>query len=366
MNKILIGIVGCGTISQIYIENLNNRFLNTLVVAVSDINQEAAAATAEKFNIKKVLTFDEMLVDPDIQMVINLTIPREHYSLTKRVILAGKHAYLEKPFAFTYEEANELMQLAEKNNVMVGCAPDTFLGAGYQTARKVIDSGLIGDVISAQTFDFNHGHENWHPSPEFYYDFGGGPDWDKGPYYLTGLISLIGPVKTVAGMTSKSFEERVITSKPKYGKVIDVKVPTHVNSMLRFECGVTCVAVFSFDVWGTTLPFTEIHGTLGSLRLPDANEFDGDVLYKSYFSDKFEKIPPTHVYAVNSRGIGASDMAQAILEGRKSRLDGSLARHVVEITEAIHKSNSENVFIDLKSRCERPSAMPMGLNEGYI
>lgn len=366
MRVVKIGIVGCGNISKVYIQNLETKFNNTKVVALCDIDIEKARNLAQEYNIDKVLSFEEMLNDEEVEIVVNLTIPQQHYALSKAAIEAGKNVYSEKPLALNYEQAKELVELAQTKNVMLGCAPDTFLGAGYQTVRKVIDSGLIGDVVSMETFDLNHGHENWHPSPEFFYEAGGGPDYDRGPYNFTALVTLFGPVSTVAGMTTKAFEERTITSAPKFGEKIEVKVPTHISGVMKFENGAVCVAVFSFDAWGTKLPHAEIHGTLGSLIVPDANSFTGDVLYKSYLSDDFEKIPHTHGYEENDRGLGLSDMAQAILEGRKPRASGETACHVVEIMEGLHKSSSSGEYYTLDSKCVIPEPLPMGLIEGFI
>lgn len=367
MRKVNIGIVGCGNISQIYIENLSNKFQNTAVVAVCDIDMSRAQASAEKFGIAKVLTFDEMIHDDEVEIIVNLTIPQQHYPLAKQALLAGKHVYLEKPLGLTYDEANELVELAKAQDVLLGCAPDTFLGAGYQTVRKAIDAGLIGDVLSASTFDLNHGHENWHPDPAFFYDIGGGPVFDRGPYNFTCMVSVLGAVRRVAGMTSKAFDTRTITVGPKFGEKIDVKVQTHVSGLLEFESGAICIATMSMDVWGTALPHAEIHGTLGSLIVPDANSFGGDIMYKSHGSDEFQKLPHTHVYAENSRGIGLSDMANAIATGSKTfRTSAELACHVTEIMETLHTSWDKKEFITLQSRCDRPEALPLGLTEGFV
>lgn len=361
MKQINIGIVGCGNISSVYIENLQNMFPNTNVLAVSDIDPKKAKEYAEKFNLKKALSYEDMLKDQELDLIINLTTPQSHYSLTKRALLAGKNAYLEKPLALTYLEAQELVDIASEQHLLLGCAPDTFMGAGYQTARKVIDDGLIGDVLSGSTFDVCHGHENWHPSPAFFYQKGGGPIYDRGPYNLTHLVMLLGSVKTVAGMTSKGFEQRTITSKPLFGQKIDVEIPTHVSGLMQFEQGAQVIITMSFDVYGSALPHTELHGTLGSLILPDNNSFTGDILYKPYFSDHFEKIPHTHIYDKNCRGIGVCDMANAIIQGKTPRTDAKMACHIVEIMEKMHISWNKQKYMNLISRCDRPEPLPLGL-----
>ena len=366
MKKIKVGISGCGNISCIYLQNLTSTFVNTEVWAVCDILEERAVAAKEKYNVPHMFTIDEMLNCKDIQIVVNLTTPQHHYEICKRILESGKHAYVEKPLSLTVEQGMELKNLAAKNNLLLGCAPDTFLGAGLQTCIKAINDGLIGDVIGATAFMVCHGHESWHPDPEFYYDIGGGPMFDMGPYYLTALVSMIGPAKTVAGMTSVTFKQRTITSQKKFGKVIDVKVPTHVTGNIEFKNGAIATVITSFDVWGSTLPRIEIYGTRGTLLVPDPNTFGGDVKIRTYFEDEFKNVPLTHIYSENSRGIGVADMADAIQKNRKNLASGELACHVLEIMHAFHESSEKKAFIDLKTDCERPRALDLGLIKGYV
>ena len=360
MKKANVAIVGCGNISSIYLENLTTRYHNVEVTAVCDMVEEKAKAQAEKYGISRVLTFDEILADPEIDIVLNITTPQTHYSLCKQILEAGKHTYVEKPLSLTYAQGKELVQIAEEKGLFLGCAPDTFLGGGIQTCRKIIDDGLIGEVIGANAFMMCHGHESWHPNPAFYYQVGGGPMFDMGPYYLTALVSLIGSVDSVAGMTHTSFPTRRVTSQPNYGQIVEVEVPTHVNGLLRFANGAVGNIITSFDVWGSKLPWIEIHGTRGSIQVPDPNGFGGQVKIMQKFDREFKDYPTTFGYTENSRGLGVWDMADCILTGRKDlRASGKLALHVLEIMEMIHVSSDKKAQVDLETSVERPTPMPM-------
>ena len=365
MSKVNVAIVGCGNISGIYLENLtdivkNVNFDNVNVYAVADLIPANAQAKAEQFKVERIMTFEEMLEDENIQIIVNLTTPPLHYDISKRALLAGKHVHSEKPLSISYEQGKELVQIAEEKGLFLGCAPDTFLGGGIQTCRKIIDDGLIGEVIGANAFMMCHGHESWHPNPAFYYQVGGGPMFDMGPYYLTALVSLIGSVDSVAGMTHTSFPTRRVTSQPNYGQIVEVEVPTHVNGLLRFHNGAVGNIITSFDVWGSKLPWIEIHGTRGSIQVPDPNGFGGQVMLRQYFDNDFKPYPTTFGYTENSRGLGVWDMADCILTGRKDlRASGKLALHVLEIMEMIHVSSDNKAQVDLQTKVERPTPMPM-------
>ena len=359
MKKVGIGIIGCGKISGIYLKNLSSKFTNTKLVGVHDLDKEKMESASKEYGVK-AMSLDELLSCDDIKIVVNLTTPAVHFEVCKSILEAGKHAYVEKPLSLTMQEGSCLAELAEKNNLLLGCAPDTFLGAGIQTAIKVIRDGIIGDVIGATAFMMCHGHERWHPAPEFYYKKGGGPMFDMGPYYLTALVSMIGPVSQVCGMTSMSFPERMITSQPKYGELIKVEVPTHVCGIMRFKNGAIGNIITSFDVWGSNLPRIEVYGTRGSMIVPDPNTFGGDVLVKQQFAEGFEKIPLLFPNAENSRGIGVSDMAQCVSEGRKNlKADGKKALHVLEIMHSVHESNDSGKVIELSTSCEIPETMEL-------
>lgn len=366
MSKVKIGIVGCGNISGIYFENLTKTFVNTEVFACADIVEERAREAAAKYNISNVFSTEELLNNKDIQIVVNLTIPKIHFSVCKAALMAGKHVYVEKPLSLTIEQGNELVQLAAEKNLMVGCAPDTFLGGGLQTCRKLIEDGFIGNPVAATAFMVCHGHESWHPDPEFYYEVGGGPMFDMGPYYLTALVSLLGEARTVCGMTKVSFPQRTITSSKKFGKIIDVEVPTHVAGTIEFKSGAVASIITSFDIWSSTLPRIEIYGSMGTLIVPDPNTFGGPVMLKMAHSSEFKEIPLTHIYSENSRGIGVADMANCIESGGKPRASGELANHVLEIMHAFHTSSDTKKYVELSTRCHQPVPLPLNLIKGYI
>jgi len=335
MNKIKVGIVGCGAISGIYLKNLTGLFENTEVKAVCDLDRDRAEQAAVKYGVEKVYTLEEMLSDPEISIVANLTTPNSHYSICKKVLAAGKHVYVEKPLCVEFAEGCELVALADEKNLLIGSAPDTFLGAGIQTCINLINDNQIGVPKSATAFMMCHGHESWHPDPEFYYDRGGGPMFDMGPYYLTALVNMLGPVEYVAGITGMAYEERTITSKKKYGKRVKVEVPTHINGILKFKSGAIGNIITSFDVWGHNLPCIEVHGTTGSLSVPDPNSFGGPVKLKSQ-REEWGDIEMTLPYSDNSRGLGISDMAYAMTEGRINKASGKVALHVLELMHGFH------------------------------
>ena len=355
-----VAIVGCGNISEIYLTNLTNMFDNVCVYAVCDLDASRAQEKAEKYNTK-IMTLDEILSDENVDIVLNITTPPTHYSLCKQIILAKKSVYVEKPLSLTFEQGKELVKLAKENNVLLGCAPDTFMGAGVSTARKLIADGLIGDIIGATAFMVCPGHESWHPGPEFYYQVGGGPMFDMGPYYLTALISLLGPAKSVSGMVNCVRKKRLITSQPKAGTWMDVEVPTHVNGLLRFENGAIGNIITSFDVYASDLPRIEIYGTKGSIYVPDPNCFDGEVKLKQYFDDSFKVFPLLTPYSKNSRGMGVSDMAYCLENGLSENCaSGNLALHVLEIMEKIHTSNDQHQELELESTCQKPRSHCFG------
>ena len=360
MSKVNVAVVGCGNISGIYLENLTRTFDNVNVYAIADLIPANTKAKSEQYGIERIMTLEEILADENVQIVLNLTTPPLHYSISKQALLAGKHVHSEKPLSISYAQGKELVEIAEEKGLFLGCAPDTFLGGGIQTCRKIIDDGLIGEVIGANAFMMCHGHESWHPNPAFYYQVGGGPMFDMGPYYLTALVSLIGSVDSVAGMTHTSFPTRRVTSQPNYGQIVEVEVPTHVNGLLRFLNGAVGNIITSFDVWGSKLPWIEIHGTRGSIQVPDPNGFGGQVMLRQYFDNDFKPYPTTFGYTENSRGLGVWDMADCILTGRKDlRASGKLALHVLEIMEMIHVSSDNKAQVDLQTKVERPTPMPM-------
>lgn len=359
-----IGIIGCGNISGIYLKS-DKVFNNLQIIACADIDFPRAQARAQEYGIQ-AYTVDELLADPAIAIAVNLTIPAAHASVATAALKAGKATYSEKPFALNRADGRALLALAKSNGLYIGCAPDTFLGAGLQTCRKLVDDGVIGEPVAATAFMMSHGHEHWHPNPEFYYKHGGGPMFDMGPYYLTALVAIIGPVRRVAGMTRISFPERIVTSQPNAGQRIAVEVPTHVTGLLEFANGAIGTIIQTFDVWAAKTPRLEIHGTEGSLSLPDPNTFGGPVQVRLKGRSEWEDAPLSHIYAENSRGLGVADMAAAMRSGRAPRAGGELAFHVLDIMQAIHEAAADQRQIELTSTCERPAMLPVGLTPGAV
>ena len=360
MEKLKVGIIGTGNISGIYFQN-GKRFESMEVVACADIDVERAKEKAAEHGVRGY-SVDELLADPEIQMVINLTVPQAHAPVSMRALEAGKHAYSEKPFSVTREEGKQLLELAASKGLRVGCAPDTFLGGGVQTSIKLIEDGWIGTPIGATAFMLSGGPENWHPAPEFFYQTGGGPMFDMGPYYLTAMVALLGPIARITGSARISFPERTITSKPKFGQVLQVETPTHIAGVIDFASGPVGTLLTSFDVkGGTTLPRIEVYGSQGTLIVPDPNTFGGPVVVKRAGSQEWSEIPLTHGKAENARGVGAADMAKAILTGRSHRASGALAFHVLEAMHGFHDASAQGKHYVMQSTCERPAPLPLGL-----
>lgn len=358
MRNVKVGIIGCGNISSIYCQ-AGKKFEWIEILACADLDYSRAQARADEFNIPKAYTVEQLLADPEIEIVINLTIPQAHAEICIQALEAGKHVYVEKPLAITLEDGKRILEIAEAKNLMVGGAPDTFLGGGIQTCRKLIDEGVIGDVVAATGFMMSPGHESWHPDPAFYYQYGGGPMFDMGPYYITALINLIGPIRRVTGSTSITYKERTITSKPKYGEKITVEVPTHVTGLLDFENGAIATIITSFDVNGSTLPNIEIYGSKGTIIVPDPNTFGGPVRIKRQGHSEWEEIPISHGFTDNSRGIGVADMAKALRNGEKHRASGLLTLHVLEVMHGIHEASNKGVHYNLTTTCKQPKALPV-------
>ncbi len=356
MSPLKIGIVGCGNISGIYFDNLG-KFTATTIVAVADLDLDRAKQAAEKNGVPLALSPDELIAHPDVDLVLNLTIPKAHSTVAQAAVENGKHVYNEKPLTVDLADAQKLLQTAKEKGVRVGGAPDTFLGGGHQTARAAIDRGDIGEPIGSHAFMLCHGHESWHPSPEFYYERGGGPMLDMGPYYLTALANMIGSIKRVTGSTRITFPTRTITSQPKNGKVIEVETPTHIAGIMDFENGAVGEITTSFDVWHSKVPSILVYGTEGSLIVPDPNGFGGEVQIRVKGQKEWETVPNIHGFNGNSRGVGVLDMAIAIRDGRPHRASGELAGHVLEVMHAFEKSSTESRHVQLSSELARPAAL---------
>ena len=356
IKPVTVGVIGCCNISGAYM-----RMLKTLpvvqVVACADLRPEAAQAMAEQHGIPHVLSVEELLADAEIEIVLNLTTPQAHGEIALAALAAGKSVYNEKPLALTREEGRRMLDLAARQGLRVGGAPDTFLGGGLQTCRELIDAGAIGTPVAATAFMMSRGHEHWHPNPAFYYQKGGGPMFDMGPYYLTALVSLLGPVRRVSGATRITRPQRTVTSQPRYGEIIEVEVPTHVAGLLDFAEGPIGTIITTFDVQASTLPWIEIYGTTGTLAAPDPNTFGGPVRLRQLGESEWREVPVTRPYTENSRGLGLADMAEGIRSGRAHRANGALAYHVLDIMHAIHDASTEGRHVQMESTCVRPDPM---------
>lgn len=379
MKAVTVGVVGCGAISSAYFKTLK-AFDALHVTACADLDPERAKSRAAQFDIPRACSVRDLLSDPEIEIVLNLTVPRAHAEVNLAAIEARKSVYVEKPLAVLREDGKRTLEAARARKVRVGAAPDTFLGASHQTCRKLIDDGWIGEPVACVAFMQCRGHEAWHASPEFYYEPGGGPMFDMGPYYITALVNLLGPVRRVTGSARITFPERTIASQPKYGKTIRVETPTHIAGVMDFACGAIGTMITSFDVWGHTLPHIEVYGSEGSLSVPDPNEFDGAVkvlchkpvtvsvpgLEPRRASDGWVEVAHTHHNYTSERGIGVADMAYGVRTGRAHRANGELACHVLDVMQAFLDASAANAHIQIESRCERPAPLPTDLEPGKL
>jgi predicted dehydrogenase len=348
-----VGVIGCGSISDEYIRGL--RMFDVLeVVACADLEPERARALAATHGISRTCTPPELINSREVQVVVNLTPPLAHKAVSLEAISAGKHVYSEKPLATTPIDGREIVAAAAMRHVMLGCAPDTFLGDALQTCRAVIDQGAIGRPVAAVACYAESGHEDWHPDPRFFYGRGGGPNLDMGPYYVTALVSLLGSARRVSGSVGTAHGQRTIGSQPLRGSKISVKVPTHIAGTVEFSGGVIATIVASWDVYATTMPHIEIYGTEGSLSVPDPNEHSGAVRLRTKRTGGWEEVAVAGLGEVR-RGIGVADMARALLTGRPHRATGELSLHVLEILCAFERSSISGRHVVLDTDLERPA-----------
>lgn len=355
-----VGLIGCGFIANVYAEKLNALPFVDLV-ACADVEEDRAAAFAAKHGIAQNLNVENLLASNSIDVVVNLTIPLAHYDISRAAIAAGKHVFSEKPLAVNIEQARDLVDSAQAAGVRLGCAPDTFLGAGLQTVRKLVDDGAIGQVVAASAVTLSEGPESWHPGPDAFYQRGAGPLFDMGPYYMTALVVLLGPARRITSSARITHPTRTIGSEPRRGEKIDVDVPTHVSSVVDFASGAVATVVTSFDVQATRYRWIELYGTEGTLAVPDPNMFGGRVQVKRHYRDDWNDIALTHGNAEQARGIGLGDMMWALRSGRDHRTNGRLALHVVDIMESAVKASESGRHIELSTTCERPKPLPTGL-----
>jgi predicted dehydrogenase len=350
-----IGIIGAGVISKQYLDNLTS-FPDIRVAAIGDLFEDAAAARAAEYGVPVHGGVDAVLGNPDVEIVINLTIPAAHVDVATQALNAGKHVWSEKPFSLDRESGLGLLKAADAAGLRLGCAPDTFLGAGLQTARRMIERGDIGVPLTALTLMQSPGPESWHPNPAFLFQDGAGPLFDIGPYYLTTLVQTFGSIRRVAAFGSKSRETRVIGSGPKAGEEFAVTVPTHVSSILEFDGGESAQSIFSFDSPLKRAGFVEITGSEATIAFPDPNNFDGDVRICARGADDWTTVPSTGSTA--SRGAGVLEMARAIRAGRPHRAQGELAFHVLDTMASIAESIDTKSFIDVESSAAPVPALP--------
>ncbi len=364
MQKVGIGIIGCGVISAAYIKASKN-FPILEIRGVADARTEAAEKRGAEFGLP-VMRVDQMLKRDDIEIVLNLTVPLAHTDVDLVALKAGKHVYSEKPLGVNLTEAKKVMDLANEKGLRVGCAPDTFLGGGHQTARKLIDEGTIGTPVAGSAFFMCPGHERWHPAPGFYYMRGGGPMLDMGPYYITDLVQLLGPVASVMGSTARPRAERMITSEPLKGTMMPVEVSTHVAGTLEFRNGAVVSIAMSFDVPKHRHTPIEIYGDKGAILVPDPNRFGGEVQVAK-IGGEWETKALSHAYSDGEfRSIGLADMATGLRAKRPHRANGALAFHVLEVMEAFQKSSDEGRRVAIESTVERPAALSAANSGGKL
>jgi predicted dehydrogenase len=362
--ELRVGVIGCGNISTTYF-SLAPLFRGMKILACADVNMAQAKTQAEKFGLR-ALSVDDLLADKDIDAVVNLTIPAAHFSVTKAILEAGKHAYCEKPLVLTIEQGLELKRIADAKGLKAGCAPDTFLGGAHQAARKAIDDGVIGKITSGTAHVMNFGMEHWHPNPDFFYQPGGGPILDLGPYYVANLIHLIGPIKRVGALTATPQYQRLITNGPRSGETVPVHTPTSAHALLEFHSGAVVTLSSSWDVFAHRHGNMELYGSKGSLYVPDPNFFGGPVLVTSRDSTP-EALPDwNHAFGIpneehhegkmaNYRTAGLADMAIGIMEGRDYRCSLERALHGIDVMTSILKSGESGQFITLQTNCTQPA-----------
>jgi len=356
--RLAVGVIGVGNISQQYFAELPS-LPNLALVAVADLDVDRAAAAARSQGVES-LTVDALLADPRIDVVLNLTIPAAHTEIALRALDAGKHVYGEKPLALAIADAAPVLARAGERGLRVGSAPDTVLGTGIQTARALLDAGRIGSPVAAAVAWSAPGHELWHPAPAFYYQPGGGPLFDMGPYYLTSLVTFFGPVVRVSAAVARSNRTRTVATGLHAGTDIPVDVDTHVTAILEHVGGVISTVTVSFEVWETRVPLFEVYGTEGTIAVPDPNRFSDSVAIATSTDRSWRDVPIAGGYADAGRGVGLADMARAIDTRRAHRASGELAFHVLEIMESVIDAGRSHEVVSLTSTVARPEPVPWG------
>jgi predicted dehydrogenase len=381
MEPLGVGLLGCGDVSDVYFRNCA-RYAPVKIVACASLHPEKARAKASQYSIPRACTIDELIAAPEIDAILNLTSPQAHATLSRAALENGKHVYTEKPLALTLEDGAGLVEEAGRRGLRVGSAPETFLGARLQACRRAIDAGMIGQPAAATAFVVSPGHEWHHPNPEFFYKPGAGPVLDMGPYYITALVALLGPVRRVSAFSRATFPERTIQTMPRRGERVRVDVATHVAGTMEFASGAIGTMIASFDVWDSELPRIEIYGTEGTLCIPDVdplegpNIFGGPVLVRTRDRsrwrgtprpkgfEEWDSLPVGKAFSENSRGLGLADMAYGIMNSRPHRASGALAYHVLEIALGLLQSGEERRTVEMASACERPAPLPENFPAG--
>ncbi len=360
--KLGIGVIGCGNISAAYMR-LAPLFRGMEMRACADMNHDAAKARAKEFGLRAE-TVDGLLAADDIDVVVNLTVPNAHFEVSSQVLDAGKHVYSEKPFVLGLEEGQALAALAASRGLRVGSAPDTFLGGAHQLARHLIDAGAVGKIASGTCFVQSPGMEMWHPNPDFFFKPGGGPILDLGPYYISNLVQLLGPVRRGGAISGMASAERTITSEPRFGEKIAVETPTTIHAVMEFRSGAQITYCASWDVWQHGHANMELYGTDGTLHVPDPNFFGGELRMteKGAFVNGTPAWDHPFSHAndkgrANYRAAGLADMVQGILDGRPHRCSLEFALHVVDVMTSILRSGETGAFVEIATTCERPAAM---------
>lgn len=376
-----VGLIGCGRISDIYLTTLA-KYTHIEVVACASLDLAESRAKAVQHGIARACSVDEVIEDPSIDCILNLTIPAAHAEVTRQALMAGKHVYSEKPFVTELAEGQALIALAKQKNLKLGNAPDTFLGGRWQTVRRLIDAGTIGRPTGVFAHVGTHGTERHHPNPDFYYQHGGGPLLDLGPYYLTAMVFCLGPIARVAGLGNRAFDTRLIENGPRTGTEMPVAVDTHSVSLLEFDNGAIGSMTMSFDTWDSETPRLEIYGEDGVISIPDpdpvhgANDFHGPVWFRTRETSRWSHQPRPegredwqvaenlHGFNENSRGLGLLDLAQAVEEARAPRASGDLAFHVFEVMDAIERASGLGRYQSIQSRCDVPTPLPVDFLQG--
>jgi predicted dehydrogenase len=373
MDALNVGLVGCGNISSIYLQNIP-AYQGLSLRACADMKPEVAQAQAGRYGIE-ARSVDDLLASEDIDLVVNLTVPSAHFGVSLAALSAGKHVFSEKPLAVDFEQGRRLVDEAEARRLLLGCAPDTFLGAGGRLARKLVDDGVVGRLLSGTAFLMSHGMEHWHPDPDFFFKSGGGPIFDMAPYYLSALVNLMGPIKRVLAMSSIGFPERIITAEasPRTGERIVVETPTHVTALLEFASGAQVTFCMSWDVWKHGHPAIELYGTEGSLRVPDPNFFGGQVGINEHRGDwhtvdssemllgapnyRAASWAPDAPSQANYRGLGLADLASGVLHGTPHRSSGRLALHILEVMHSILEGAAAGQSKEITTTLARPAVL---------